>query len=34
MDNHNLKITVLLGIILAGLVYGSIKANEMGGLHP
>lgn len=31
---HDLKITILLGIIIGALIYGSIKFTQMGGINP
>ena len=33
-EKYDWKITLLLGIILAGIVYGSIKVIQMGGVYP
>jgi len=33
-EKIDLKVTLLLGIILGAVVYGSIKVVQMGGLHP
>ncbi len=35
-DNKHcsLRVTILLGIILGAIVYGSVKAYQMGGLNP
>ena len=32
--NSSLRVTVLLGIILGAIVYGSVKASQMGGINP
>lgn len=34
VKEHNWKITILLGVILGAIVYGSFKVAQMGGLHP
>jgi len=33
-EHADWKITILLGIILGAIVYGSVKVVQMGGLHP
>jgi len=33
-EKIDLKITLLLGIILGAIVYGSIKVVQMGGINP
>jgi len=33
-EQIDLKFTLLLGIILGAIVYGSIKVTQMGGINP
>ena len=33
-ERVSLKATILLGIILGAIVYGSIKVIQMGGINP
>jgi len=34
IEHADWKITILLGIILGSIVYGSVKVVQMGGINP